>query len=157
MSAFDPEQALIPTSILGAAVPLPTACPWGPSRVGAPCCGAAAGDGSHGLAALSAENARGNPRLNPHPLKPGVYSLPSPLGEGLVWNGWIGGESGGLWLWAGHRSLVLMVTAGSSIRALWVNTLRSTEDTVIRPIWSGIHAGADPGVDTQKICRRRRV
>jgi hypothetical protein len=32
-------------------------------------------------------------RLNPHPLKLRVYSSPSPLGEGLVWNGWIGGAS----------------------------------------------------------------
>ena len=35
---------------------------------------------------------RRSPRLNPHPHKPGVYFVPSPLGEGLVWNGWIGGE-----------------------------------------------------------------
>ena len=57
--------------------------------------GVSAGNGSHGLTAFAVGNARVNPRLNPHPLKPGVYFLPSPLGEGLVWNGWIGGESGG--------------------------------------------------------------
>ena len=35
------------------------------------------------------------------PFKTGLYSLLSTLGEGLVWNGWIGGKSGGRVAWLG--------------------------------------------------------
>lgn len=160
MSAPDPMQTSIPTSILSAPSTLPTAWPWGPSRVGAPCHG-----GERERWAPRSCSARRGKRGENH--APILASIPTPSNRAYTpchlpsvkgWSGTAGSE-GRAAVCRCDRGAVTpsTVTVGSSLRALWVNAHRSTMDTVIGPVWSGIRAGADPGSDKQKTCRRRRV